>query len=109
METCILIDAAKNSGEWEDRLLAILDIISSAEVKGQLVLECMRRTSIPWSDALDSKMKTVHVLMQTLAIPSLRLHQELVDQLKLLELKKMILRYGVVNFNVSDLDMAKST
>jgi hypothetical protein len=78
--------------EWEPKVLAILNIMHSTELQAELVLECMRRTKIPWSANLQINIEKV------VGDPVLRLHRELKEQLKLIELKQMIALYGVTTF-----------
>ena len=60
----------------------------------------MRRTPIPWSQELDILMH------EALGWSHLKRFDELREQYRLLKLKKMVAKYQVKSFNVSDLSMA---
>ena len=61
----------------------------------------MRRTSVPWSDPVDQEIS------KALAWPLIRRADELREQYRLMQLKKMLLKYGIKSFNVGDLGLAK--
>ncbi|KAI9026821.1 rough deal protein C-terminal region-domain-containing protein [Hyaloraphidium curvatum] len=85
---------------WEARVLALIGCMQSVEAKTETVLEVMRRAPVPWSDELD---KTI---TEALAWPAVRRIDELREQYRLMQLKKMLLRYEITSFNVSDLSLA---
>ncbi|KAK9768761.1 hypothetical protein K7432_000363 [Basidiobolus ranarum] len=90
-----------SNAPWEVRVLSILECISSAESRLDVVLELMRRTPVPWSDTIDQ------VIIKSLEGPALRRTEELREQYRLMQLKSMLLRYGIKVFNISDLALAK--
>ena len=61
----------------------------------------MRRLPIPWTD--ESEELIQHALKQT----HFKKHFEIVEQYRLLNLKKTIQEYGIANFNISDMSLAK--
>lgn len=61
----------------------------------------MRRTSIPWSESVDV------IIRQSVNQLDLRRGDELREQYRLMQLKQMLMRYGIKTFNISDLSLAK--
>ncbi|ORX95635.1 hypothetical protein K493DRAFT_371980 [Basidiobolus meristosporus CBS 931.73] len=90
-----------SNAPWEIRVLSILECIASAESRLDVVLELMRRTPVPWSETIDQ------VILKSLDGPTLRRTEELREQYRLMQLKSMLLRYGIKVFNISDLALAK--
>lgn len=88
-------------GNWEPRIIVLLEFIKSLESKAEVVLEAMRRTNVPWSDSLDKYIKLV------ISDNAIQFHQEINEQYKLMKLRKMILKYGIKNFSVTDIPMVK--
>jgi kinetochore-associated protein 1 len=88
----VLLEYCKDlmdTSEWESKVLVCHSLLSPP-TSNEILLMAMRRTNIPWSGELD-------MLIQG---------EEFEEQLKLMKLKKMILKYGVENFNVSDINLA---
>ena len=98
---------------WESRILRLIPQIKTRQLRISTLLDVMRRAPIPWSIELDSQIKiTIDSIIEVAAIDSgnkqsLR-HQELLEQYKLMRLKRMLSeRYGVKKFNVADITLAK--
>lgn len=97
-EYCIdTLDSCANgllgpSGNWEPRILSLLECINDLNVKAELILECMKRVAIPWSEEIDCAIKGISVNLPA------QLQQDVTEQLRLIELKRMILRYGITTF-----------
>lgn len=85
---------------WEARVLALVGCMQSVETKIETVLEVMRRAPVPWSAELDS------TISEALTWTTVRRIDELREQYRLMQLKKMLLRYDISSFNVSDLALA---
>ena len=103
---------------WEHRVLMLLECLVDATLLDkrspdtciEILLEMMRRTAIPWSDAVETTIQRFLTLCDqpTLVHPDIhRRESELREQYRLMRLKKMLLSYGVHNFNVSNIKMAK--
>ncbi|KAL1915878.1 uncharacterized protein VTP21DRAFT_6266 [Calcarisporiella thermophila] len=108
MEYCIeVMDGAAKIGStlfnapWEARVLAILKYIRSFEIRLDVVIELMRRTPIPWSDDVEATIQDM------LSQQGLRRDEELREQYRLMRLKRMLLKYSIRSFNVSDFSLAK--
>ncbi len=86
-----LFDSATIWGDLEPRILAVISLVQSDQ-SDELVLECMQRTPIPWSAELDL------LVQASLSKHDSRLRTQLHDQLKLMELKKMLIRYNIKSF-----------
>lgn len=98
---CLEMMMSNATSSYEARILTLMDLLTSSDTQSQILIELMRRTAIPWSDSLDGKITSA--LQDTLSIN----YDELNEQYKLITLKRMILQYGINDFNVSDIDMAK--
>ncbi|KAJ3048663.1 hypothetical protein HK097_010321 [Rhizophlyctis rosea] len=86
---------------WEARVLAVLSCVSSVDCKLDVVLELMKRITVPWSEAV------AEVFGEALGWKAVKRGDELREQYQLLRLKKMLLGYGIENFNISDKSLAK--
>lgn len=99
-----IMEGAGSSGlagsPWEARVLALVGCMSSIETKIETLLEVMRRAPIPWSPELDA------AVTEALSWTSVRRIDELQEQYRLMQLKKMLLKYDIASFNVSDLSLA---
>lgn len=85
----------------EGRLLTLLTFMDHYESRVDVLLEMMRRSTLPWSNALDS------LIQQSLGWPLHRRKEELHEQYRLMQLKKTLLKYDILSFNVSDTLQAK--
>jgi hypothetical protein len=85
---------------WSERVLVLLDHISDMDRKMDITLELLRRLVIPWPSGVDS-------LVTGLSTMTLKRSRELKEQVSLMELKKMIMSYGINDFNMSDLSFIK--
>ncbi|KAJ3023527.1 Kinetochore-associated protein 1 [Thoreauomyces humboldtii] len=94
--------AAVNDSSWQARVLAILQCMEDLETKVDVVMELMKRTSVPWSEDVGD------VFLETLRYPSSRRKDELREQYRLLKLKRMLVMYGIPSFNISDKTLAKA-
>ena len=66
----------------------------------EVMLELMRCTCIPWSEQVEK-------LIQSFLSSGRKRTEELREQYRLMQINKMLLKYGVSDFNVSDVSMAK--
>ncbi|KAJ3000086.1 hypothetical protein HDV02_000734 [Globomyces sp. JEL0801] len=104
------LDQILQSYYWEGRVLVVLNMITSIDTKGEVLLECMRRSPIPWSENLDiqiMEVRTLDFLKKQLSNVVGPFQGEITEQHKLMKLRKMIQGYGINSFNVSDLQLAK--
>lgn len=98
----ILLGGTRSETAWEPRILAILPKIKDQSINIDLVLEVLRRCSIPWSTDIQT------LIDNTLNCTSRRV-QELQEQYDLMKLKLMLLRYGIQNADISDIVSLKGT
>ena len=84
----------------ESKILSIIQLVTSSTSKIELLLEVMRRSSIPWSADLQ----------QEIDIASSYLPNNLEDdfglQMKLMNVKLMLQRYDINHFNIADTKLA---
>ncbi|TPX40326.1 hypothetical protein SeLEV6574_g06674, partial [Synchytrium endobioticum] len=95
---------------WEERVLALVPHIHSTEIRSNVVLEVMRRCPVPWSGAVDTLIQETMSSFHRTSFPSdtPRYASELREQCKLMSLRRILLKYGISKFNLSDLGQAKS-
>ncbi|KAJ1929435.1 hypothetical protein IWQ60_001182 [Tieghemiomyces parasiticus] len=87
---------------WEARVLVALPYLRRPDSRLTVGLELMRRTPIPWSPEVDALIRDLLRRFRD------RRHgAELREQFRLMRLRRMLLRYGVKVFNVSNLALAK--
>ena len=86
---------------WIPRFHILFECLESSESKLDLALEFMRRVPIPWSQESDV------IIQAMLTQNTLKRHLDIVEQYRLMNLKKTIQNYGIQNFNISDLSLAK--
>jgi len=86
---------------WESRILILVDCIRNVDSRVDVLIEFMRRTAVPWSDGLEALIKKCSTEQ------NLRRREEFQEQYRLLQMRKMLLRYGIKNFNISDSTMVK--
>ncbi|ORY44198.1 hypothetical protein BCR33DRAFT_717267 [Rhizoclosmatium globosum] len=89
-------------GPWESRVLVLREQVKNFDVKSGILLELMYRTPIPWSDAVEQE------IVETLNDKSGSRYQDIIEQYRLMRLKRMLLAYGMEGFNISDLSKSKS-
>jgi lipoprotein signal peptidase len=83
-------------------------------------MEIMRRTPIPWSKDVDLVITGVYpnfiiasrtvlhsIPFQLLQTPGLLQHDEIIEQYRLMKLKRMLCTYGVKSFNIADMLLAR--
>nr|XP_045608733.1 kinetochore-associated protein 1-like [Procambarus clarkii] len=80
---------------WEDKLYAVIDVISDAQVRAQCILECIRVAPVPWS------IGTQAVCDLGLSLNT-SLSSQLEDQRRLVDLKLVLRRYGLHLTNIDD-------
>jgi hypothetical protein len=101
-EYCMeMVDAVRNDKAmiYEPKVLAVVSSMTNADLQSEVILECMRRTHVPWLIFFDFRSNELDAYITSFVNDTaLRLHIELVEQLKLMELKKMILNYGIATF-----------
>ncbi|CAG8541754.1 10906_t:CDS:10 [Paraglomus occultum] len=93
--------ATLSNALWESRILILVDCIRNVDSRVDVLIEFMRRTAVPWSDGLEALIKKCSTEQ------NLRRKEEFQEQYRLLQMRKMLLRYGIKNFNISDSTMAK--
>ncbi|KXS20915.1 hypothetical protein M427DRAFT_348724 [Gonapodya prolifera JEL478] len=86
---------------WEGRVLAAMKLIVNLDTKVDLLIEFMRKSPVPWNPSLDEMIQNVSL------IPGLKRAGDLLEQYRLLYLKKMLQKYGVKTFDASNLSLAK--
>lgn len=79
----------------------VLPSITNVDRQLDIALEILRRSPIPWSTDVDQ------LITKTLQLEGGRRNEEFKEQYELMRLKKMLLGYGVKEFNVSDVAYAK--
>ncbi|KAI9349126.1 rough deal protein C-terminal region-domain-containing protein [Obelidium mucronatum] len=89
-------------GPWETRVLAISNFFSNTSIKSSILLELMYRTPIPWSDKIETE------IIEALKDTSLIQYQEIVEQYRLMRLKRTLLNHGAGHFNISDVSKSKA-
>ncbi|KAJ3029823.1 UNVERIFIED_CONTAM: Kinetochore-associated protein 1 [Siphonaria sp. JEL0065] len=89
-------------GPWETRVLSLLEFIADSEVRASILLELMYRTPVPWSENIDKK------IVQAMQEKSSTRFQDIVEQYRLMRLKRTLLNHGVGHFNISDTSKSKS-
>ncbi|KAJ2856614.1 hypothetical protein GGI22_003762, partial [Coemansia erecta] len=75
----------------------------------ELILEVMRRSSIPWSSSVDSAIGNAISLFSHYASMDTeisRCHSEIKDQFRLMCLKRMLLSHGLSDFHIANTRMA---
>ncbi|KAJ1980589.1 hypothetical protein H4R34_002402 [Dimargaris verticillata] len=87
---------------WESRALAVLPALQRWDTRLSVILELMRRTPIPWSAEVDAQINT---MLQR--FHQVRQGDELREQYRLMQLRKMLLTYGIRLFNISNMALAK--
>ncbi|KAJ1974608.1 hypothetical protein H4R35_003528, partial [Dimargaris xerosporica] len=87
---------------WETRALAVLPALQRWDTRLSVILELMRRTPIPWSAEVDAQ---IHAMLQR--FHQVRQGDELREQYRLMQLRKMLLTYGIRIFNISNMALAK--
>ncbi|KNC48028.1 uncharacterized protein AMSG_04261 [Thecamonas trahens ATCC 50062] len=93
-------NAALATEDAELRALALLNGVVSTSAKMQATLEFFRRIPIPWSADIEALMSSTASWEGDGAA-------ELAEQVRLLRLKAMFLRYGLREVNLSDAAKAK--
>ncbi|KAJ8323671.1 hypothetical protein O5D80_007560 [Batrachochytrium dendrobatidis] len=86
---------------WEPRVLAIVPLIGDSSIENDIILEIMRRTGIPWSADLDIHIK------KRLKDTMVHNHRDIVEQFRLIQLKRMMLKYDITVFNIANMSLAK--
>ncbi|XP_074632538.1 kinetochore-associated protein 1-like [Acropora palmata] len=92
--------SALSNSLWEARVIAVISCIRDKEVRCKAILEVMRHAMIPWSASVE---KLVTEFMAE--------HPDdlnLKEQYRLVELKRMLSRYGLRTFHVSYSSKAKA-
>jgi hypothetical protein len=103
LDVSSMIDSASGGPSKEERISILLQNIKSPDIKSEIVLQLLRQTSLPWSERVNNLIDGVEALNGS------RRYTELLELKKLMELKRTLFKYDVVNFNISDLSMANGT
>lgn len=86
----------------EKRLLILIEKIKDANSKMDLFIELLRHLDVPWSEEVMEVVK----LAQTQK--HVRRFEEFEEQVRLMELKTMLLSYGVSRVQLGDMSVASS-
>ncbi|XP_068682913.1 kinetochore-associated protein 1-like isoform X1 [Montipora foliosa] len=92
--------SALSNSLWEARVIAVISCIKDKEVRCKATLEIMRHAMIPWSKSVEN-----------LVTEFMAEHPDdlnLKEQYRLVELKRMLSRYGLRTFHVSYASKAKA-
>lgn len=89
---------------WEERVTTIIDCVDSVDAKLDIVTELMRRIHVPWSDSIGRVMEKSLSWTSESKVKT----EEHREQYRLMCLKKMLLRYDIKSFNISDVSLAKN-
>lgn len=89
-----------NGVSYEDKILKVIQLILDNSLKADIVMELMRRSSIPWSLELQHEIDIAPSYF-----PS-NMKEDFGLQLKLMNVKLMLQRYDINNFNVADTKLA---
>ncbi|KAJ1679849.1 hypothetical protein EV182_001205, partial [Spiromyces aspiralis] len=112
-------DECDYGASWEPRVLVLLECLLESNLCDrrplhtcfEICLELMRRTSVPWSGAVEGTIQRFLRLCESPppTHPDIR-HQaaELREQYRLMCLKRMLLSYGIHSFNISRPKLAKN-
>ncbi|KAJ3414397.1 hypothetical protein HDV05_006671 [Chytridiales sp. JEL 0842] len=102
MDGAVGVSTALSDAPWETRVLAIVEHIQDQEQCARVILEVMRRTPVPWSTAVEK------VIYEALSWKNLQQLDDLREQYRLMRMKRMILNYGLTDFNIAATQEAKS-
>ncbi|KAL7749199.1 hypothetical protein RI367_005350 [Sorochytrium milnesiophthora] len=87
--------STQTGGSGETRVLTLLQSVTSADTRGDILLELMRRTGAPWSSDLEA------AIQDALSQPSRR-SEEITAQYRLMQLANILYTYGIRDFNLAD-------
>ena len=88
---------------WEARMVAVAESTPDTATRAQITLEVMRTCTVPWSASVQSLIDHVLALPIAAAGSSLAaLVSAVREQLKLLQMKRMLVSYGVREINLAD-------
>ena len=82
------------------KVLNLMDLIECQTIKADILLEVMRRSTIPWSQELKLEIDQAPKYFPSSLMEDFQL------QLKLMNVKLMLQRYDINNFNVADTKLA---
>lgn len=85
---------------WEDKLYAIIDVMSDAELRGECLLECIRVAPVPWSEGTQAACELGLSLNASVT-------SQLENQKSMVGLKLVLRRYALHMMNVDDPRNAK--
>lgn len=80
---------------WEDKLYAVIHVISDAQVRAQCIVECIHVAPVPWSEGTEEMFKLGLTLNTSLS-------SQLEDQRRFVGLKLVLRRYSLHLTNISD-------
>ena len=86
------------------RVVSSLSFLKTTEKRKQVLVELFYRVSIPWPGEIGLIIDETEDMYRNTA--STETDDPLKDQLQLLKLKKMLHKYGIVDFNFSDFSLA---
>ena len=84
----------------ESKILSIIQLVTSSTLKIELLLEVMRRSSIPWSADLQQEIDCAPSYLPK------NMEEDFGLQIKLMNVKLMLQRYDINHFNVADTKLA---
>ncbi|KAG7167662.1 Kinetochore-associated protein 1-like [Homarus americanus] len=80
---------------WEDKLYAVINIMSDAQIRAQCIVECVRVAPVPWSEGTHAMCKLGLSLNTSLST-------QLEDQRRLVDLKLVLRRYSLHLTKIDD-------
>eukprot|EP00842_Homolaphlyctis_polyrhiza_P004681 jgi/Hompol1/5213/HPOL_001920-RA len=99
LDYCLAV--MNESAIWEPRVLAIIPLIQDVNLECQVVIEIMRRASIPWSSELDACIQKYR------KDTSCNDHKDVEEQYRLMQLRVMMMKYGILSFNFANMGLAR--
>lgn len=95
-------EASQSMNNWEPRICTIFNQISKCDKKIDLLIDVLKHCSIPWTENIDQMIQTCREMEG-----GWRAH-ELKDQIRFIEIRKMLIDYGIEYFSISDSEESKS-
>lgn len=87
---------------WEPRVLVVFENISDIDLRVDVALETLRCCFVPWGDHID------HLIAEISTWTSVRRFDEVTEQCRLMDLKKIMLSYNIKVVNIGDMEVARS-
>ncbi|RDD47375.1 Kinetochore-associated protein 1 [Trichoplax sp. H2] len=87
---------------WETRAVAVVNVIRNNQYVIEATMEIMRHAGLPWSDNVKALVEN----SMTIDHPK---KLEIENEYRLIEVKEICQKYGIDNFNISDINQAERT